>query len=266
MEERDLSAKAREAWIRREEHSQETVLAMLRKLEGTGTGENLRGAEKVPLKKGMKKENSGVQDGGRGGGGGGVVRRRTMGGTDVSGIELRRNRRMAKFVEQLPSEEEVEEMEKGVVSTSEETKADWRLSRMGPKVLSYEPAPWEEEELQQQETNWDDSINDETKANWRLSRMGPKVLSYEPAPWEEEELQYQETTEGNQLIPSALERNSQGLEDIVEDEEDSESLRTQYTDKHHPKMLTPPTQYTHPPPPPPPPNPPNHTPPKHKTP
>src|SRR5271168_2225060 len=206
MEERDLSAKAKEAWIRREEHSQETVLAMLRKLEGGGRGKETAGVlrgEKVPLKTAMKKENLGGEDGG-GGGGGVVVRRRMSGGMDVGGVELRRNRRMGKFVEHLPSEEEVEEMEKDVVSTTEETKADWRLSRMGPKVLSYEPAPWEEEEQHQQQA-----------------------------------------TGMNQLIPSAMDCDSQGLEDIVEDEEDSESQRTQYTDLK-PKMLTPPAEYSHP--------------------
>ena len=227
MEERDLSVKAREAWLRREEQSHETVLAMLRKLEGTGVGRQSGGGggrSVVPL----KKEN--CEDG--------VVRRRTLGkgGMDIGGVELRRNRRMGKFVEQLPSEEEVEEMEKEVILTEEEgnTKADWRLSRMGPKVLSYEPAPWEEEEMEKEE------MEKET-----VSRMGPKVRSYEPAPWEEEdEQEEEEETSGNQFIPSAFqERNSQGLEDIVEDEEDSESLRTQYTDGK-PKMLTPPAEYS----------------------
>lgn len=197
MEERDLSAKAREAWIRREEQSHETVLAMLRKLEGSGKRQGGGGKSSVPLKTGLQENSEGGEEGVVM-----VIRRTSAGGSDVG---LRRNRRMGTFVDHLPSEEEVEEREKEVVSTDEEgnTKADWRLSRMGPKVLSYEPAPWEEEEQQEQE--------------------GRSV--------------------GDLLIPSAMERDSQGLDDIVEDEEDSESLRTQYTDVK-PKILTPPAEYS----------------------
>jgi hypothetical protein len=52
---------------------------------------------------------------------------------------------MAKFVEDLP--EQNWEMQ----DSAAEEKADWRLSRMGPKVIAYEPAPWEEDEPMQQD-------------------------------------------------------------------------------------------------------------------
>ena len=190
MDERDLSARAREAWMKKEEQSHETVLRMLRKLDGPTEKDEGLNKERSPLKSATK-ENC-VEDGG-------VVRRRTK-ADGAGGVNILRNRRMGKFVESLPSEEEVEEMEEDLVS-SEDVKADWRLSRMGPKVLSYEPAPWEEEQPQQTNTN--------------------------------------------QLMPSAFERDSGGLGDIVEDEEDSESLQTQYADVK-PKLLTPPAEYAHP--------------------
>ena len=190
MEERDYS-KAREEWMRKEEQAHEAVLAMLRKLDESkpsvpaGNLSIITSAAQ-PLKRETdeeipKNENSTT-----------TVRRRVV--IDTSGCEVRRNRRLGKFVEDLPSEEEMEQIENDV---SEETKADWRLSRMGPKVLSYEPAPWEEEAMTEE-------------------------------------------------IQSPMEREpSQGLEDIIEDEEDSESISTQYVvpADAKSKILTPPAEY-----------------------
>jgi hypothetical protein len=118
------------------------------------------------------------------------VRRRVV--VSSPGVEVLRVRRMGKFVEHLPSEEEMEELEGNIA----EDKADWRLSRMGPKVLLYEPAPWEEEET-------------------------------------------------TQSLSSPIEQEtSHILEDIIEDEEDSESLSTQYmpTDTKS-RMPTPPEEH-----------------------
>ena len=193
MEERDYS-KAREECIRKEEQAHEAVLAMLRKLDEAkpsvpaGNLSIITSASR-PLKKETAEEIRENEKSTT------TVRRRV--GIDSSGREVWRNRRMGKFVEHLPSEEEMEEMENDI---SKETKADWRLSRMGPKVLSYEPAPWEEEAMTEE----------------AQSPMEPEA--------------------------------SPGLEDIIEDEEDSESISIQYvgpTDAKS-KILTPPAEYNHP--------------------
>lgn len=192
MEERDHS-KAREEWMRKEEQTHEAVLAMLRKLDerkpavpalNLSTSSAAQPLKWETIDEFPENESSTTN-----------VRRRI--GIDSSGCGVRRNRRMGKFVEHLPSEEEMEQIENDI---SEETKADWRLSRMGPKVLSYEPAPWEEETTM-------------------------------------EEMQ------------TPMEREpSHGLENIIEDEEDSESISTQYVlpADAKSKMLTPPAEYNHP--------------------
>jgi len=194
MEERDCS-KAREEWIKKEEQAHEAVLTMLRKLDGSkpppavppSASGNLS-IITAPLKRDVNEKISGgerilMPD----------VRRRVV--ISSPGAEVLRVRRMGKFVEHLSSEEEMEEFENDIA----EDKADWRLSRMGPKVLSYEPAPWEEEET-------------------------------------------------TQSLSSPIEQEtSHILEDIIEDEEDSESLSTQYvpTDTKS-RILTPPAEHTHP--------------------
>lgn len=60
---------------------------------------------------------------------------------DSAGTAPRRSRRVGKFVEHLQGDEVCERTEEA----SEDEKAQWRLSRMGPKLVMYEPAPWEEE-------------------------------------------------------------------------------------------------------------------------
>ena len=82
----------------------------------------------------------------------------------------------------------------------------------------------------------------EDKALWRLSMLGPKIRTLERAPWEENEVETIET-------PEPMERSeSQGLEDIMEDEEDTDTLAIPYqapTDNRS-KLLTPPVESTSP--------------------
>lgn len=217
MEERDFS-KAREELRRKEEQSQVAVLELLKKLdqkpssvqaeEPSSTVSPLEEAEKFHPR----------------------PRRREA---DFGDGELRRNRRMAKFVEHLPVEAESWQKE---VDVSDEDKADWRLSRTGPIILSHEPAPWEEESAPMERDPSQGS--EEEKKEWRLSSLGPKVLICEPAPWEEP----------STIAPMTREP-SQGLADIIEDEEElAESPATQYVipKDMKSKILTPPTEYSAP--------------------
>jgi hypothetical protein len=120
MEERDFS-RAREELVRREGQVHGAVLEMLRKFDEKKP-ESTTDACVSPTQGPVFP----------------TARRRE--GFDRSGSQRRRNRRMGKFVEDLPKEKEDSETE-----SEEDDKADWRLSRIGPKIISYEPAPWEEE-------------------------------------------------------------------------------------------------------------------------
>ena len=117
-------------------------------------------------------------------------------------LEVRRNRRMAKFVEHLPHAEE--------------------FSR----------------------TDGDDDDDVEAnKAAWRLSALGPKIRTLERAPWEEEEEEEEEEEQSTEAADRILERSqSQILENIMEDEEDDETLNNSYrqTEVKTSKLLTPP--------------------------
>jgi len=135
MEEKDVS-RAREEWMRREGQAHEAVLAMLKKLDTARESDEPKrfgSEENWPL----PNKESDTQTA--------RIRRRIAADSSVPS-EIRRTRRMGKFVEHLPSEEEMEEVEEAATeSVSEDDKADWRLSQMGPRVLSYEPAPWEQD-------------------------------------------------------------------------------------------------------------------------
>ena len=141
---RDFSAKAREEWIRKEEQAHEAVRAMLRRLDETERDARPSTASAntslIPGTNGARDEKPSFSEEEAGG------PRRVVSRNGVGGVQ--RYRRMGKFVEHLPSEEEVEEMEREQVevSASAEEKADWRLSRIGPKIVAYERAPWEEDE------------------------------------------------------------------------------------------------------------------------
>jgi len=118
--------------MKREGQAHEAVLAMLKKLDSGRESEEPKSfgitEANWPLK---NKETETAR-----------IRRRIAADSTIPN-EVRRTRRMGKFVEHLPSEEEMEEVEAAAESVSEDDKADWRLSQMGPRVLSYEPAPWE---------------------------------------------------------------------------------------------------------------------------
>ena len=222
MEERDFS-KAREELRRKEEQAQGAILELLKKLdERTDEVEAEDSSSSAPIDGAEKNQPR--------------PRRRDEGPGDG---EVRRNRRMGKFVEHLPMESKSWQME---VDVSKEDKADWRLSRTGPKILSYEPAPWEEESTAMERDSSQQS--EDEKKEWRLSSIGPKLVICEPAPWEETE----PITPITPITP-LVRSPSQGLEDIIEDEEDgAESPSTQYV---IPKdlssnILTPPTDYANP--------------------
>jgi hypothetical protein len=132
-------SKAREEWIRKEEQAHEAVLAMLKKFdERSPSARTPASALRTPMapldEEPIFEEENSITP----------VRRRV--GLDTKRTTIRRTRRMGKFVEHLPSEEEVEQMEE---DASEENPAEWRLSTVGPKVVSYQPAPWEEREVSQ---------------------------------------------------------------------------------------------------------------------
>jgi hypothetical protein len=220
MEERDFS-KAREEMRRKEEQSQGAILEMLKKLDQkTRAVEAEHPASLSPRTEEAEKHQS-------------RPRRREDSQGDG---EVRRNRRMGKFVEHLSTETDSLQTE---VDVSKEDKADWRLSRTGPRILSYESAPWEEESAPRERDFSQGSEDD--KKEWRLSSMGPKVLVCEPAPWEDPA----------PIAPIApiVREPSQGLEDILEAEEDgAESPATHYIipKDMRSKILTPPTEYTNP--------------------
>lgn len=138
MEERDFS-RAKEAWMKKEEQAHEAVLEMLKKLEESKVGGHEGSAGKTSDDTRQKTERVVMDDENFAT----SVPRRV--GGDNTGGEVRRNRRIGKFVEHLPTTEEAEDIE---TDATEENKADWRLSRMGPKLLLYEPAPWEDETTQ----------------------------------------------------------------------------------------------------------------------
>jgi hypothetical protein len=80
-------------------------------------------------------------------------------------------------------------------------------------------------------TGWMEE-EEEAKAAWRLSSLGPKIVSYEKAPWEMEEVE-EEPPEvplppevpRARGRPRAMERvEINKLENIIEDEEDTETL------------------------------------------
>jgi len=175
--------------MRKEEQTHEAVLAMLRNLDGkklspqSGYRENP--LQRSPLKTATNEVILEEDDSA-------PVRRRV--GIDKKGNTGRRSRRVGKFVEHLPGEEEMEQREQ----PSEEEKAEWRLSSMGPKLVMYEPAPWEE---------------------------GPPT-PVEPTPMAQDP--------------------SQPLEDIVEDDEDSDTVTNQYVvvSDTKPRLLTPPAEPT----------------------
>jgi hypothetical protein len=230
---RDFSAKAREEWIRKEEQAHEAVRAMLRRLDEKDRDAKTS-PEPQPLPLGR------TTSGGRSSerlaciaeeGEQVEVRRRVVKAGGVDGI--RRNRRMGKFVEHLPSEEEVEEMEREeeqaeVVATPEE-KADWRLSRVGPKILTFERAPWEEDDA--------DVSNPEDDEEERQ----PSPVHVEPPP-----------------INIDRKESHVWLEDIDEETEDDSSTAqsppasrgSDMTPITRPKLYTPPAEYSRPFPPP----------------
>ena len=188
MEVSNLS-KAREKLVVKDGQAHEAVLAMLKKFDGDGGSATPSVKGDLPLNPTVNKNKDGESSPDNG---------NTKDGQFEAALEMRRNRRMAKF---HPSAEEV----------SENMEAS-------------------------------DEVNND-KATWRLSAMGPKIITLERAPWEEEEAPL--ITEA----PSVERSESQGLEDIIEDEEDSETLTSS---NHRPsvetrsKLLTPPIENTQP--------------------
>jgi hypothetical protein len=218
---RGFSARAREEWMRKEEQAHEAVRAMLRRLDekekdsrpsiATSDTSLIRETNDQD-----EKPTFSVEEVGQVG-----VRRRVMKARGVDGV--RRSRRMGKFVEHLPSEEEVEEMEEveATAAAAAEEKAAWRLSRVGPKIVSYERAPWEEDEPEPQ-----DGEEDEERQSSPVSPTSPVYVGREVSPV---------------------------LEDIAEDEEDIESptvhsfrgsSRSSSNSHSRPKLLTPPAEST----------------------
>ena len=234
---RDFSAKAREEWNRKEEQAHEAVRAMLRRLDGTERDARPSTASAItstPIRKtnGARDEKpSFAEEVERVGAPRRVVNR---GGADG----VLRNRRLGKFVEHLSSEEDVAEMERGQVevSASAEEKADWRLSRTGPKIVSYERAPWEEDEAEPGPQEEEDQ---------RDVEKPPSPISRVQAP----------------VAPVYVQQNESRifLEDITEDEEDEEveegdgSITSQSVpgsshsgSKSKPKVCMPPADYVRP--------------------
>src|ERR1700737_550794 len=129
MEERDFSL-ARQELVKREGQAHGAILEMLRKFDEQPVpavpAAGIRGervTDETPPPVPRKRE-----------------------GFGRVGSAARRTRRMAKFVEDLPEEERQQGTE-----TDEGEKANYRLSVMGPRVVAYEPAPWEEDAPIQQE-------------------------------------------------------------------------------------------------------------------
>jgi hypothetical protein len=167
MEERQFS-KAREELIKRDGQAHEAILQMLRKFDGKKSAALpalpviIEPVREIPGEAMLEEEKI-------------VPRPRRRENMSLAGGELRRNRRMGKFVEELPIAVQDEILSPMAVDVAEENKAEHGLSELGPKVISYEPAPWEEGSVKQGQVHGD-SEN---------VRRGPKVVSYEPAPWEE---------------------------------------------------------------------------------
>jgi hypothetical protein len=163
MEERQFS-KAREELSKRDGQAQEAILQMLRKFDDKkGAALPAFPVINEPLKEipgEQTLEEAKI-----------VPRPRRRENMSLAGGELRRNRRMGKFVEELPTAVE-EEPVTTVVDVGEEH----TLSELGPKVVSYEPAPWEDGMVVQRSR----------LGNAESGRMGPKVVSYGQAPWEDE--------------------------------------------------------------------------------
>jgi hypothetical protein len=170
MEERQFS-KAREELIKRDEQAHEAILQMLRKFDEKKSAalpalpvinEPLREFPGESMLEGEKF----------------VPRPRRRENLSLAGGELRRNRRMGKFVEELPIAVEDEVLAPMAVDVAEENKAEHGLSELGPKVISYDSAPWEEGSVKQGKAH----------GNSEHVRRGPKVVAYELAPWEEESM------------------------------------------------------------------------------
>lgn len=159
MEEREFS-KAREELSKRDGQAQEAILQMLRKFDQKKSA----ALPALPVIKEPLREIPGEEAEEKI-----VPRPRRRENMSPASGELRRNRRMGKFVEELPMavEEEPATMDGAVEHT---------LTELGAKVTSYEPAPWEEGMVVQRSR----------LGNSEYGRMGPKVVSYGQAPWEED--------------------------------------------------------------------------------
>jgi len=201
----------------KEGQAHEAVLAMLRKFdEENGSARPKTNGPCLPLKPTNLPTPEDVKV---------TADRKKQDDISIAAVETKRNRRMAKFVEHLP---DVEEMAKNDGGDGDgEDKALWRLSMLGPKIRTLERAPWEDTDVETAEAP---------------SMLGPKIRTLERAPWEENEVETIET-------PEPMERSeSQGLEDIMEDEEDTDTLAIPYqapTDNRS-KLLTPPVESTSP--------------------
>src|SRR5579871_931502 len=141
MEVRNFS-KAREKLEMKEGQARQAVLAMLRKFdEEAGSAAPKRHDQNWPLNPAATTTERKIT---------GAHERQKEEPLDAA-LEVRRNRRMAKFVEHLPHAEEFSRTDGDDDDDVEANKAAWRLSALGPKIRTLERAPWEEEEEEEEE-------------------------------------------------------------------------------------------------------------------